>query len=76
MITLPARLGFLGAGQMAQGLARGIQAAGLSEAITAYDPAPDPLKHFCTEIQACRMASTASIWMEWVGSTPSMYIAT
>ena len=61
MITLPARLGFLGAGQMAQGLARGIQAAGLSEAITAYDPAPDPLKHFCTEVQATPAADNGAV---------------
>ena len=46
------RLGFVGAGAMALGLARGIRAAGLAGAITAHDPVRERLDRFCAEVGA------------------------
>ncbi len=46
------RLGFVGAGAMALGLARGIRAAGLAGAITAHDPVRERLDRFCAEAGA------------------------
>ncbi len=49
-------IGFIGAGQMAQALARGFVAAGLVEAkqFVAADPAPAALEAFCRFLPGAR----------------------
>ena len=61
MTTSPPRLGFVGAGTMAQGLARGIHAAGLAGAITAYDPVRELLDRFCAEVDATPAADNGAV---------------
>lgn len=61
MTSSPPRLGFVGAGTMAQGLARGIHTAGLAGAITAYDPAHEILERFCTEVDATPAADNGAV---------------
>ena len=55
------RLGFVGAGAMALGLARGIRAAGLAGAITAHDPVRERLDRFCAEVGAEPAARNAAV---------------
>lgn len=55
------RLGFIGAGTMALGLARGIRAAGLADAVTAYDPVRERLDRFCAEAGAAPAAHNGAV---------------
>jgi len=61
MNTSRPSLGFVGAGTMAQGLARGIHAAGLAGSITAYDPAHEILERFCAEVDAAPAADNGAV---------------
>ena len=61
MSTSRSSLGFVGAGTMASGLARGIHAAGLAGAITAYDPVRDVLNRFCAETGAAPAADNGAV---------------
>ena len=61
MNTSRPSLGFVGAGTMASGLARGIHAAGLAGAITAYDPVRDVMDRFCAETGATPAADNAAV---------------
>ena len=61
MTTSRPRLGFVGAGTMAQGLARGIHAAGLAGAITAHDPVRELLDRFCAEVGATPAADNGAV---------------
>jgi pyrroline-5-carboxylate reductase len=51
------RIGFIGAGQMARALARGITATGLvaADAIVAHDPAPAAGERFLAEVPGARL---------------------
>lgn len=57
---LDQRIGFVGAGQMAQALARGFVQAGLvpASSVSAYDPHRATLERFTTEIVGARAAAT------------------
>ena len=61
MTTSRPRLGFVGAGTMARGLARGIHAAGLAGAITAHDPVRELLDRFCAEVGATPAADNGAV---------------
>ena len=54
-------LGFVGAGTMASGLARGIHAAGLAGAITAYDPVREAMDRFCAVTGATPAADNGAV---------------
>lgn len=54
-------LGFIGAGTMALGLARGIRDAGLAGAITAHDPVRERLDRFCAAVGATAAADNGAV---------------
>lgn len=70
----PGTIGFIGAGQMARALARGLVAAGLArpEQIVACDPAAGAREAFCRDVAGARMLASGR---EVVAAAPVVFLA-